>query len=162
MQTKRSRIDRTVISYSILSGLLCIILTYLKKFYFCNISKWLIIFSLMISIGVFLAYIIYKVHLHHLRKGILYMILHQKIYSKLYQSLYDAHYYTEKLVFGKICAAIPKIEIVLNDLLDGGIIYVENSVKLEKRLEELPISSGLPNNFVLTRQYVADNQNQYL
>lgn len=162
MQTKRSRIDRTVVSYSILSGLLCIILTYVKKFYFYSISKWLIIFSLMISIGLFLAYVLYKAHFHHLRNGISYMLLHQKIYSKLYRSLYDAHYYTEKLVFGKICAAIPKIEIVLNDLLDGGIIYVENSVKLDKRLEELPISSGLPNHFVLTRQYVSDNQNQYI
>lgn len=162
LQTERSRIDRTVLSYGILSTLLCIILIYAKRFCVCNISRWLIIFSLIISIGLFLAYVLYKAHFHHLRNGISYMLLHQKIYEKLYSSLYDAHYYTEKYVLLKKCAVIPKLEIQLNESLDGEIILVENSIKLNQRLEDLPISSGLPNHFVLTRQYASDNQNQYI
>lgn len=90
------------------------------------------------------------------------MLLHQKIYSKLYKSLYNANYYIEKNVLGKKCAVIPKIKITVNNSLNGGVIYVENSVKFDKRLDELPISSGLPNHFVLIREYISDNQNQYI
>ena len=57
---------------------------------------------------------------------------------------------------------IPKIKITVNNSLNGGVIYVENSVKFDKRLDELPISSGLPNHFVLIREYISDNQNQYI
>lgn len=161
-QTKLSRVDRVVVSYGFLSLLLGIVLTVLNDFNFCRVSTWIITSFFFVSAGLFLFYILYKAFFYRLYKGFQYMLLYQKIYKKLYLSLFDATYYTEKYVFGKVCAVIPKITISITDTLDSGIIYIENSVKLDRRLDELPIGSGLPNDFVLTCAYISDNQNQYV
>ncbi len=162
LQTKRSRIDRSVEAYSFLSFLLGLLLYMLKELYFCEIPEWIIKFLLLISVSISTTFLIYKAFFHKIYKGITYMFLYQKIYSKLYKALYDANYYIEKTVLGKTCAVIPKIEIDINNSLNSGTIYVENSVKFDRRLDELPISSGLPNHFVLVREYISDNQNQYI
>jgi len=162
LQTKRSRIDRSFEAYSLLSFLLGLVLYMLKELYFCEIPEWIIKLLLLISVSISTTFLIYKVFFHKIYKGITYMFLHQKIYSKLYKALYDANYYIEKNVLGKTCAVIPKIEIDINNSLNSGTIYVENSVKFDRRLDELPISSGLPNHFVLVREYISDNQNKYI
>ncbi|CDC08789.1 ftsK/SpoIIIE family protein [Lachnospiraceae bacterium CAG:364] len=162
LQTARSRIDRSIVAYSFLSFLLSLVLYILRELLFCELSEWIIKVLVLSSILIITIFLIYKAFFHKIHKGLTYMLLHQKIYSKLYKSLYNANYYIEKNVLGKKCAVIPKIKITVNNSLNGGVIYVENSVKFDKRLDELPISSGLPNHFVLIREYISDNQNQYI
>lgn len=97
-----------------------------------------------------------------LRRGWKYALLHAKIRRELDTALCDSGFYVERVVLFKKCAVIPNIIITLNSTLTAGKIRIKNCIKLDKRLGELPISSALPKEYVLTKSYISDDCNDYI
>lgn len=82
--------------------------------------------------------------------------------NSLIQALYDDGYYVERNVLFKKCAVIPRLDITISSKFDNGVIKIENCIKLDKRLEELPISSALPDEYILSSSYISDDCNYYI
>ena len=99
---------------------------------------------------------------HGISHGIKYMLLHIKIHQSLSKAIYDSNIYTERIVLLKKCAVLPSIKIILDMNLSNGKILIENCIKLDKRLDEMPISSALPNTFVLVASYISGDCNDYV
>lgn len=90
------------------------------------------------------------------------MFLHIKMFRLLSKAIYDSSIYTERIVLLKKCAVLPKIKIIFNADLSGGKILIGNCIKLDKRLDELPISSALPGSFILVSAYISNDCNFYI
>lgn len=162
LQIKSERIKKTYLAVSmelfLLCGILLVIDTYKQNpylLYSAIISNFI---ALLILIGMSISWMI----TNRLSKGIEYAKCHAKILKQLERELFDAGYYVERTVFNKKCAVIPHIDITLSDDLQCGQIRIKNSIKLDRRLEELPISSALPGEYILTKSYIADDCNDYI
>lgn len=162
LQTKNSRYTRTIEAIVLDLFLIAILLFLLNEntqnLYYLLGWKICCLLSCVLIIGLF----IYWCHFHGLSKGKHYAFLHAKIYKALNDALYDSGIYTEHIILLKKCAVLPKIKIHLNNNLSGGIIFVENCIKLDRRLDEMPISSALPDSFILISSYISDDCNSYV
>lgn len=162
IQTKESRSIRTIISLILYMQITGIFLFWeyarYRKENFLVWSTGILMGAMIISIGV----IIWWCKLHGLRYGIKYAIRHRKMYKALRRALYESGIYTERMFLGKKCAILPQIHIIFNRDLQSGSVRLQNCIKIDKRLEDLPISSGLPGEYVLTAAYIADNCNDYI
>lgn len=162
LQIKSERIKKTYLAISmelfLLCGILLVINTYKQNPYLLYGAVISTFFALLILLGMSLAWMV----TNHLSKGIAYAKCHAKTMKQLERELFDAGYYVERTVFNKKCAVIPHIDIILSDDLQCGQIRIRNSIKLDKRLEELPISSALPKEYILTKSYIADDCNDYI
>ena len=162
LQIKGERIKKTYLSVSmelfLLSGILLVINTHKQSSYLLYGTMISLFIALLILIGMSISWMI----TNHLSKGIEYAKYHAKILKQLERELFDAGYYVERTIFNKKCAVIPHIDITLSDDLQSGQIRIRNSIKLDKRLEELPISSALPKEYILTKSYIADDCNDYI
>lgn len=162
LQTSGQRIAKTAlaIDYFILGGI-CLELLFLycasgmynHKLFVLLLVAWLILTLILV--------VIWAVT-HQLSKGSKYAFLHDKICRKLNTALYDSGIYVERIVLLKKCAEIPKLQIDLDTNLRTGVIKIRNCIKFDRRLDEMPISSALPDEYVVTRSYIADNCNDYV
>lgn len=162
MQIKQKRLKRTgiAISFYMQSGAILLFIGYfLEKNIKILIMGAILLFLNIVCIG--LIFFRWSKH-HELQSGMKYAFLHNKIENSLIQALYDDGYYVERAVLFKKCAVIPRIEIYISPQFDKGVIKIENSIKLDKRLEELPISSALPDEYILSRSYIDDDCNNYI
>ena len=98
---------------------------------------------------------------HGFGHGFKYGFLHMKMYKSLRRALYESGMYTERMVLGKKCAVLPKIEIYFAPDYKGGRVRLKNCIKIDKKLEDLPISSALLQDYILTAAYIEDNCNNY-
>lgn len=162
LQIKSERVKKTYLSVSmelfLLSGILLVINTHKQSSYLLYGTMISLFIALLILLGMSLSWMI----TNHLSKGIEYAKCHAKTMKQLERELFDAGYYVERTVFNKKCAVIPRIDITLSDNLQSGQIRIRNSIKLDARLEELPISSALPREYVLTQSYLAEDCNDYI
>jgi len=94
--------------------------------------------------------------------GLQYAWIHYQITRSLSQALYDSGIYVERSVLLSKCAVLPKLDINIDESLQRGIIKIENCIKYDRRLDELPIGSALPNEYVLTSCYISDDSNDYI
>ena len=162
MQIKQKRIIRTtaVISFYLFVGamLLLCIYKYIKNNIYILLGVTLLLANIIINLCIFLKW---KKH-HRLKNGIKYAKLHIKMENSLIQALYDDGYYVERNVLFKKCAVMPRLDITISSKFDNGVIKIENCIKLDKRLEELPISSALPDEYILSSSYISDDCNYYI
>ena len=162
LQIKSERVKRTILSLSmellLLSGILLVVNNYMRNQYLIYGS---VIATLMASLILSVMGIFWMIN-NHLSKGMDYAKRHAKILHQLERALFDSGYYIERMVLNQKCAVIPHIDINLSDDLKSGQIRIRNSIKLDKRLEELPISSALPDEYILTQSYIADDCNDYI
>lgn len=162
MQIKQKRWIRTV--WTMLFYLLCGAILFLYGYGYWKNRRFLLIgvvLLLMDNIGILLIGL-FKARQHNLSKGMKYACLHNKMEKALIQALYDDGYYVEREILFKKCAVIPRLEITISAQFDKGVIKIENCIKLDKRLEELPISSALPDEYILTSSYISDDCNYYI
>lgn len=162
MQIKQKRWIRTV--WTMLFYLLCGAILFLYGYGYWKNRRFLLIgvvLLLMDNIGILLIGL-FKARQHNLSKGMKYACLHNKMEKALMQALYDDGYYVEREILFKKCAVIPRLEITISSHFDKGIIKIENCIKLDKRLEELPISSALPDEYILSSSYISDDCNYYI
>ena len=162
LQTRRGRIIRTALVTQFYSILVTLGLYGLYR-YNRNIRYLKGCFGL-VGIVFFISIIlwVYWSVEHGLKYGFKYAWLHSKMYKSINRALYDSNFYTERIVLLKKCAVIPRIKITMNESLDEGVIQIGNSIKLDKRLDELPISSALLKKYVLTASYISDDGNDYI
>lgn len=162
MQTSHERVAKTglALNYLVLYG---VCLEIMLSHYFPGVYSPQIL-VLLIFLWLLITAILFAVWAgsHKLSKGYNYAFLHAKIYKRLNMALYDTGVYVERIVLLKKCADTPKIQIELDNDLRTGIIKIRNCIKFDRRLDEMPISSALPNEFVVTRSYIADNCNDYV
>lgn len=162
LQIKNRRITRVVLVlhfYLVVGAIMLIVgYAYTQNIKLFGMGAILLHINLVGILSLFSRWIKY----HELEKGMKYARLHMKIENSLIQALYDDGYYVERNVWFKKCAVIPKLEINISAQLDKGIIKIENCIKLDKRLEELPISSALPDEYILSSSYISDDCNYYI
>ena len=162
MQIKQKRIIRSFffVEFYLLCGA---ILLLVGCGYIHSIRLLIVGVILLLSemIG-FLLFIVLRAKHHKLKNGIKYAKLHSKMENLLIQSLYDDGYFVEREILFQKCAVIPRLEITISLQFDKGIIKIENCIKLDKRLEELPISSALPDEYILSSSYISDDCNYYI
>ena len=139
MQIKQKRITRTnaVVSFYLFVGamLLLCVHKYIKNNKYIILGVTLLLVNIITNLCFFLKW---RKH-HKLKNGIKYAKLHIKMENSLIQALYDDGYYVERNVLFKKCAVIPRLDITISSKFDNGVIKIENCIKLDKRLEELPI-----------------------
>ena len=162
MQIKQKRITRTnaVVSFYLFVGamLLLCVHKYIKNNKYIILGITLLLVNIITNLCFFLKW---RKH-HKLKNGIKYAKLHIKMENSLIQALYDDGYYVERNVLFKKCAVIPRLDITISSKFDNGVIKIENCIKLDKRLEELPISSALPDEYILSSSYISDDCNYYI
>lgn len=162
LQTKKSRIERTrdtvVYLIAVLGVLLLIAARYIHDerlvLYGC-----VVLLVALIATGMLAQQ--WAVH-HGLTKGIHYAMLHSKMEKSLNQALYDCGIYVERVVLFQKCAMVPEIKISIDDTLFKGIVTIENCIKYDKKLDELPIGSALPDEYIITSSYISDDCNDYI
>lgn len=151
LQTKKSRIERTrdtvVYLIAVLGVLLLIAARYIHDERLVLYGCVLLLVAL-IATGMLAQQ--WAVH-HGLTKGIHYAMLHSKMEKSLNQALYDCGIYVERVVLFQKCAMVPEIKISIDDTLFKGIVTIENCIKYDKKLDELPIGSALQTNISLHR-----------
>lgn len=91
----------------------------------------------------------FKISLNHL-------ILEHKIRKKLLEANY---YLLKNSILGEI-AILPKIVLVFENE-NTGKIYIENSIRFDRKLEDLRLSSAL-NNYVIENYYLSTDSNWYI
>lgn len=99
---------------------------------------------------------------HHVNKGIRFAYLHSVILKRLEKDFTNAGIYVRKYEGKNNLIDLPPISVSIKDDKRSGVIIVKNCVRLTQKLDELPISSALPNNYVIVRAYLSDNQNEYI
>lgn len=161
LQTRESRLVRTFITVALEMFIAGIALLY---GYTCNYeSKFgkLSCISFGGAIVVSTSLLIWWLQKHGIRYGFKHTILHIKMYKSLKQALYESAMYTERMVLGKKCAVLPEIDIFFEKDLKSGKVRLRNCIKMDKKLEDLPISSALLKEYVLTAAYISDDCNTY-
>lgn len=113
--------------------------------------------------GIFILflYILYVLGSHKIYKGIKYFVRHWKMMNKVRKSLKDAGYYVETYFRQEKVAVLPKIKISFTKDLTNGKIMISNNIKLDKRLEEVDVSSAL-GRYIVVEQYISDDFNAYI
>lgn len=162
LQTKKSRIERTrdtvVYFIAVLGVILLIVARYIHDERFVLYGCVALLAALVATGG--LAHQ-WAVH-HGLSRGIRYAVLHSKMEQRLYQALYDCGLYVERVVLLKKCAMLPDISIQIDDSFAKGIVTIQNCIKYDKKLDELPISSALPDEYIITTSFISDDCNDYV
>lgn len=162
LQTNKQRVDRTIESLSLemlLGGVVLLaIYNHKQNLYLLYVSVISMLIAVVILIGMAIRWMI----TNKLSKGVQYALSHAKMLQQLERALYDDGDYVERIVLNQKCAVIPRIDITFSDDLQCGQIRIKNSIKLDRRLEELPISSALPGEYILTKSYIADDCNDYI
>ncbi len=162
MQTAYSRRVRTIVAVGIFQIMTaCILFPIGYVFENPDIYRACIVL-LLCAVIAFEFRLICWAYRNHFDRGWDYAVLHHKIDKALRQALFDGGFYVEREILMKKCAVLPKLEISLSDTLGHGTIWIENSIKHDHRLEELPISSALPDEFVLESSYLHDYANEYV
>lgn len=162
LQTNRQRISRTIdaigLELLLVGGVLLVLDSHEQNPYLFYMSVVSIFIAASILIGVVIRWMV----ANKLSKGVHYAFSHAKMLQQLERALYDDGDYVERIVLNQKCAVIPRIDITFSDDLQCGQIRIKNSIKLDRRLEELPISSALPGEYILTKSYIADDCNDYI
>ena len=99
---------------------------------------------------------------HQLCKGVRYAYLHNQIISNIERSLLHAGIYVSKSGESAKIVDLPDIKLKLNDDFSGGKITIRNCLRLNEKLDDMAISSALPQDFVVSQCYLSDNQNNYV
>ena len=99
---------------------------------------------------------------HQLYKGIGYAYLHNQIISSIERSLLHAGIYVSKSGESAKIVDLPDMKLELNNDLSGGKITIRNCLRLNEKLDDMAISSALPQDFVVSQCYLSDNQNNYV
>ena len=162
LQIKSERIKKTYLAVSMELLLLCGILLVINAYKQNPYLLYSAIISTFISLLILIGMSVFWMITNHLCKGINYAKYHAKMLQQLERALYDDGDYVERIVLNQKCAVIPQIDITFSDDLQCGQIRIKNSIKLDRRLEELPISSALPDEYILTKSYIADDCNDYI
>lgn len=162
LQIKQKRIVRTIIALNFY--LLCGVILLLIGYRYVRIQSFLTVGVILLPFVILgnLVFVLLWMNHHELKKGRKYAKLHTKMENSLMQALYDDGYYVEREILFKKCAVIPRLEITISPQYDKGVIKIENCIKLDKRLEELPISSALPDEYILSSSYISDDCNYYI
>ena len=85
------------------------------------------------------------------------LLLRAKIFLKLRRQLIDAGFgVTRMWLF-----ALPKIELSFSEDLSSGILKIQNTVKLNKRLDDVDFSAALEN-YKIERHYISRDANWYV
>lgn len=130
-----------------------------------NLHVWIIysVCDALFVAGLLLSvlYIIYWCISNKLYKGFKYAIAHSKMMTKIRKSLKNAGYYIEQNFRAERVAVLPKIRIEFSKDLLSGTAYIENHIKLDKKLESVDISSAL-GKYIVTQQYLSDDSNAYV
>lgn len=85
------------------------------------------------------------------------LLLRWKILFSLQRQLRDAGFGIERFWL----LELPKLEISFNDDLMTGVLKIQNSVKFNKRLDELDFSAALKN-YKIERHYLSRDSNWYI
>ena len=162
LQIKQKRIVRTIIALNFY--LLCGVILLLIGYRYVRIQSFLTVGVILLPFVILgnLVFVLLWMNHHELKKGRKYAKLHTKMENSLMQALYDDGYYVEREILFKKCAVIPRLEITISPQYDKGVIKIENCIKLDKRLEELPISSAYPDEYILSSSYISDDCNYYI
>lgn len=107
---------------------------------------------------VFLASVVIEYMLaHKIHKGFKYFFRHVIVMNSLELQMIDAGIYIQR---GKIFE-LPKIELSFDKRLDKGILKIRNSIKFDKKLDGMSLSSALER-YIVERHYMTDDGNYYI
>jgi hypothetical protein len=90
-------------------------------------------------------------------KGIKYFVLYVIVMNNLELQMIDAGLYIER---GDILE-LPRIQLVFDEGLSKGILKIRNSLKFDKKLDDVVMSSAL-DKYVVESHYVTDDGNYYI
>lgn len=121
---------------------------------FCDVA-------FIIGIVMLIGYIAVWCISHHINRGMKYAVYHARLMRKVRKSLKNAGYYMEEYFRGERVAVLPKIKIEMDDSLLTGKVIIENHIKLDKKLEDVNISSAL-GKYIVKQQYISKNANYYV
>lgn len=133
--------------------------------YIGNISSYIPVFNynvfLLINVLVILGMILGWCKRNKINNGIRFALTHYKLESKLRKQLIEGKFYFKRdksnLIF------LPKIIIEFDNIrnLNKAIIRIENSIRFDKKLEDLRISAAIPG-FKVTQQFMSPDGDFYI
>ena len=116
------------------------------------------IFSLVIVLIVGALFVSWSIR-NYLSKGYEYAFNHYRLDKNVRKQLIDSGYYIENKSFNYL--AIPNVIIELDDDMVKGKIMIENSIKFDKKLEDLRLNASIPN-YIVTQQFLDKNGKYYI
>ncbi|WP_044566526.1 P-loop NTPase family protein [Anaerococcus provencensis] len=138
---------------------------YSNTYYIDNISDYLPVFNynifLLINVIVIFGMILGRCKRNKINNGIRFALTHYKLESKLRKQLIDGKFYFKRDKSNLII--LPKIVIEFENLrsLNNAIIRIENSIRFDRKLEELRISAAIPG-FKVTQQFMSPDGDFYI
>ena len=99
---------------------------------------------------------------HQPYKGIRRAFLHAKTQHLLETAFLNAQIYIQKPEAGSQIVRLPRVFVKYDKSCRYGQVIVENALRLDKSLDELPIQSALPGDFIVTACYQSDDGNFYI
>ena len=85
------------------------------------------------------------------------LLLHAKIFLKLRHQLIDAGFSVDRMWL----LSLPKVELSFSEDLSTGILKIQNSIKFNKRLDDIDFSAAL-GNYKIERHYLSRDANWYV
>ena len=116
------------------------------------------IFFLVIVLTVSALFVSWSVR-NSLNKGFKYALTHYRLERNIRKQLIDSGYYIENKSLNYL--AIPNVIIELDEDMIKGQIMIENSIRFDKKLEDLRLSASTPN-YIVTQQFLDKNGKYYI
>ena len=120
---------------------------------FASMSNYVLIMSVMLTIVVLIVYLIrFRIY-----KGFRYFWLYRRMLSSLERQFIDAGFSIRRTYF----LELPKIQLSLSGDLKSGSLRIRNTLKFDKKLDDVVMSAAL-DKFIVERHYVTDDGNYYV
>lgn len=131
---------------------------YSLDLYFPKINYYLFLYiSIMPIMGLIIGWCIRN----KIRYGVKYSLIHYRLERKIRRELIDSNFYFKR--DNSKIIELPIIKIIFNDVknLDKGYIKIQNSIKFDKKLEDIRINAAIPG-YKVTQQYMSNEGDYYI
>lgn len=131
---------------------------YSLDLYFPKINYYLFLYiSILPIMGLIIGWLIRN----KIRYGVKYSLIHYRLERKIRRELIDSNFYFKR--DNSKIIELPIIKIIFNDVknLDKGYIKIQNSIKFDKKLEDIRINAAIPG-YKVTQQYMSNEGDYYI
>lgn len=127
--------------------------SYIEYIFFEKVS----VYSLNVALAIMVFVLVEWLFSHRIYKGIRYFLQHVIVLNSLELQMIDAGLYIER---GNILE-LPWISLNFDKGLSKGILKIRNSLKFDKKLDDIVLSSAL-GKYIVERHYATDDGNFYI
>lgn len=154
---RRDATRLVILLFSMVLFVLCYSTKSIYKEYSYSVINDISIVSLRIGVIGLLFLTMEVLFSNKIYKGVRYCFWHMYVKHSLERQMIDAGMYIQRGEY----IEVPRIRIEFDKNMRGGTLKVENSIKFDKKLDDVVLTSALKK-FVVERHYLTDDGNYYV